>query len=352
MGMENAVVPYVGMVVVQIAQVGLMVAGKIAMSTGMTTFAFIFYSNALASLILLPITFFIYRSNRPPFLRTFLCGFFVLGFLGFLVQILGYTGIKYASASLSTTILNLIPGFTFVFAVLFRMEKFNYTSATSIAKSIGTLVSVIGALIVTLYQGPSILGISSHSDETLTSSSAWLIGGLLLTIDSLVASIFIIAQAIVLKKCPAELVLMLFYSCFVAILSAAASFIVEKDLNAWSLKHRMRFIPVIYSALFGNVFQVSIIMWCVRRKGPLFASVFHPLGVIFATTMGIVILGEAFYLGSLLGSIVVVIGFYFVMWGKAKEAETIDDDGLKGFESRNEKKMPLLLNNTAENGVV
>ncbi|EYU29715.1 hypothetical protein MIMGU_mgv11b0196341mg, partial [Erythranthe guttata] len=179
------------------------------------------------------------------------------------------------------------------------MEKFNYTSATSIAKSIGTLVSVIGALIVTLYQGPSILGISSHSDETLTSSSAWLIGGLLLTIDSLVASIFIIAQA-----------------------------------------------------LFGNVFQVSIIMWCVRRKGPLFASVFHPLGVIFATTMGIVILGEAFYLGSLLGSIVVVIGFYFVMWGKAKEAETIDDDGLKGFESRNEKKMPLLLNNTAENGVV
>ncbi|EYU29714.1 hypothetical protein MIMGU_mgv11b0196342mg, partial [Erythranthe guttata] len=60
MGMENAVVPYVGMVVVQIAQVGLMVAGKIAMSTGMTTFAFIFYSNALASLILLPITFFIY----------------------------------------------------------------------------------------------------------------------------------------------------------------------------------------------------------------------------------------------------------------------------------------------------
>ncbi|XP_012846558.1 PREDICTED: WAT1-related protein At4g15540-like isoform X2 [Erythranthe guttata] len=151
------------------------------------------------------------------------------------------------------------------------MEKFNYTSATSIAKSIGTLVSVIGALIVTLYQGPSILGISSHSDETLTSSSAWLIGGLLLTIDSLVASIFIIAQAIVLKKCPAELVLMLFYSCFVAILSAAASFIVEKDLNAWSLKHRMRFIPVIYSVRDDFIYFHDLkILYVLKITSPFF----------------------------------------------------------------------------------
>lgn len=77
------------------------------------------------------------------------------------------------------------------------MEKFNYRSSTTLAKSIGTLVSIIGALIVTLYQGPSILGISPHSNapfHTLTSSSAWLVGGLLLTVDSLVSSIFIITQ--------------------------------------------------------------------------------------------------------------------------------------------------------------
>lgn len=122
---------------------------------------------------------------------------------------------------------------------------------------------------------------------------------------------------------------MLFYSCFVAILSAAVALIVEKDLSSWSLKSTSTLIPIIYSvisstqiselyvvmtkykkacfnfciffmsrkALFGNVFQVSIIMWCVRKRGPLFASVFHPLGVIFATAMGVIILGEALYLG-------------------------------------------------------
>ncbi|KAK6160158.1 hypothetical protein DH2020_003539 [Rehmannia glutinosa] len=333
MGMMEKAGPYVGLVIVQFAQVGTMIACKIALSNGMTTFTFAFYSNAFSSLILLPISFFIYR---------------------FMVQILGYTGLMFASASLSTAILNLIPGFTFVFAVIFRMEKFNCTSYTTLAKSIGTLVTIIGAITVTLYQGPAILGISSRSDssfQTLTSSSAWLIGGLLLTIDCLVSAIFIIAQALVLRKCPAELVLMFFYSCFIAVLSAAVSLIVEKDFSAWSLKPKMRLIPVIYSALFGTVFQVSIIMWCIRRRGPVFVSLFHPLGVIFATALGIIILGEALYLGSLLGSIVTVIGFYCVLWGKAKEAKMMEGDGAKTLES-NGKRMPLLQNNINEDEIV
>ncbi|KAL8534084.1 hypothetical protein ACS0TY_010196 [Phlomoides rotata] len=284
-----------------------------------------------------------------------LAQFFLLGFLGFLLQIFGYTGLMYSSASLSTTILNLIPGFTFVFAVIFRMEKFNYRSSTTLAISFGTMVSIIGALIVTLYQGPSIWQISPNSNATtlqnLTSSSAWLVGGLLLTIDSIVSSIFIIAQALVLKKCPFELILMLFYSCFVAILSAAVALMVEKDFSAWSLKSTTTLIPIIYSALFGNVFQVSIIMWCVRKRGPLFASVFHPLGVIFATAMGVIILGEALYLGSLLGALVVVVGFYAVVWGKAKEAKKIEENGVKSLES-NGKRVPLLLNNTDDGDIV
>ncbi|GFP96249.1 wat1-related protein at3g28050 [Phtheirospermum japonicum] len=295
-------------------------------------------------------------SARPPLFLTFLCGFFLLGFIGFLVQILGYTGLLFASPSLSITILNLIPGFTFVFAVIFRMEKFNYTSSTTMAKSIGTLVSVIGAIIITLYQGPPILGISSHSNassssfHTLTSSSAWLIGGFILTIDCMVSALFIITQAVILRKCPAELILMLFYSCFIAIFSGAVSLIVEKDFSAWSLKSKMRLIPVIYSAIFGNAFQVSIIMWCVRRRGPVFASLFHPLGVIFAIALGIIILGEAFYLGSLVGSIVTVVGFYCVIWGKAKEAK-MNKDGPKSSEP-NDKRVPLLQNNTGDEIVI
>ena len=54
MGMKKVALPFVGMVMAEFAQVGLMIVGKQAMSKGMSNFVFIFYSNAFASLILLP----------------------------------------------------------------------------------------------------------------------------------------------------------------------------------------------------------------------------------------------------------------------------------------------------------
>ncbi|KAG6426376.1 hypothetical protein SASPL_110599 [Salvia splendens] len=306
MGMVEAL-PYIGMVAVQLAQVVMLLAAETAIANGMTTFAFLSYSNIFSAILLLPICFSIYRSDHPPLLPAFLCGFFLLGFIGFTVQVLGMTGLIFSSASLSTTILNLIPGFTFVIAVILRLEKFNYRSATSMAKSTGTVISIGGAVLATLYQGPSLLG---KSGDLLTAvSSNWVIGGLLLTLDSAAAAILIIVQALVVRKCPAVLILMLFYSCFIALVSAAASAIVEKDLAAWTLNLNStgRFIPVILS-------------------GPVFASIFHPIGVIVSIVAGVLVLGETFYLGSLLGAVVVVVGFYAVLWGKANEAKVIDND--------------------------
>jgi len=45
---------------------------------------------------------------------------FVLVCFSYLAQAFGYAGIYYGSATLSTSMLNLVPGFTFVLAVLFR----------------------------------------------------------------------------------------------------------------------------------------------------------------------------------------------------------------------------------------
>lgn len=60
MGMDNTL-PYLAMVFVQFAQVGMLIAEKVATANGMSTFTFTFYSNAAGSIILLPICFFIYR---------------------------------------------------------------------------------------------------------------------------------------------------------------------------------------------------------------------------------------------------------------------------------------------------
>lgn len=81
MGMKDAL-PYLGMVAVQFIQVGLIVAIKEATSSGMTKFTFVSYYNALSSLILLPTSFLIHRSTRPPITLSLLCKFFLLAVLG------------------------------------------------------------------------------------------------------------------------------------------------------------------------------------------------------------------------------------------------------------------------------
>ncbi|XP_035540099.1 WAT1-related protein At5g40240-like isoform X2 [Juglans regia] len=237
--MESAALPFVGMMMVECAQVGLMIVGKVAMSRGMNNLIFIFYSNALASFILLPTSLFFHGSERPPITFSLLCGFFLLGLLGFGVQILGYAGILYSSPTLGTAMLNLIPAFTFILAVAFRMEKLDWRSSSSLAKSLGALVSITGAFIVTLYKGLPLLMTPSPSEashQLLLQMSNWVVGGLLLAADSVLASVWLIMQALILKKYPAGLIVVFFYCFFVAIQSAVVSLVLERDLSSWSLQ--------------------------------------------------------------------------------------------------------------------
>ncbi|XP_076945059.1 WAT1-related protein At3g28050-like [Bidens hawaiensis] len=257
-----------------------------------------------------------------------------------MAQIFGYTGIYYSSATLATTLLNLIPGFTFILAIICRMEKIKFGSSVTSAKFIGTIVSVAGAIMVTLYKGPPIISSPLESEITKNLSaqpSKWVLGGIFLAIDAVFSSMYIIAQAFVLKKYPAEMIVIFAY-CFVCtILSGLTSLIVEDDpSSSYSLQSKKRLLSVLYSGIFGSAFHVTVQVWCVRRRGPLFVAMFHPVGIVISTFIGVIFLGDGFYLGSLLGSVIVVIGFYSVMWGKAK------DEKIAAVTKMEDEQAPLL----------
>ncbi|KAJ6910965.1 hypothetical protein NC652_021569 [Populus alba x Populus x berolinensis] len=394
MGLKAAV-PFVGMVMAECAQVGLMILSKAAMSDGMTNFIFVLYSNALASLILLPSSFFLHRSERPPLTFPILCGFFLLGLFGWLAQIFGYAGINLSSATLGTAMLNLIPGLTFILAVAFRfivifhhkkagvgdflldivgtcnlltngrasnegysdrvmeeacrMEKLDWRSSSALVKSTGTIVSVAGAFIVCYYKGPPLLmaPTSNLPHELLSQQQNWIIGGLLLAVDCVMASAWLIIQALILKKYPAGLIVVFFYCFTVTILSTIVCLFMERDPGAWSLKPTVRWIAVVYSGVFGSAFQVGVSTWCLHKTGPVFVAMFKPLGIVIAAAVSIICLRDTLYLGSLVGATVIVIGFYSVMWGKAKEEKVGVDDGVRSFESSSQK-VPLLQSHAEE----
>ncbi|KAI5352409.1 hypothetical protein L3X38_005300 [Prunus dulcis] len=347
--------PIVGMMMTECAGAGVIILSKAAMSTGMSNLIFVFYSNALAALILLP-TSLVFHRSRPPLTFSVLCWFFLLGLIGFVAQFVGYAGINYSSPTLGTAMLNLLPAFTFILAVIFRMEIVDWRSSSTLAKSLGTMLSISGAFIVTLYKGPALLltsstDILSHK-QLFSQQSNWVIGGILLLVYCVLASSSYIIQASVIKKYPAELIMVFYYCFFVAIQAVVVSLIVETDLSAWTLKPKMRLIAVVYSAVFGSTFTIGVTTWCLHRAGPVFIAMFKPLGIIVAVSIGVTFVGDTFYLGSLVGAIVIVIGFYSVMWGKANEEKMDGGAETKSLATKSlatsNQRVPLLQNTLEE----
>lgn len=174
-------------------------------------------------------------------------------------------------------------------------------SRTTQAKVWGSIISISGAFIVTFYKGKSIIiahnSPSIHlqqSNSILTSiDTNWAIGGLLLTISNILLTIWFIAQGI-----------------------------------------------------FGKFLSSAVYAWAIHLKGPVYATMFKPLSIVIAVAMGILFLGDTLHIGSIIGGTVISIGFYTVMWGKAKEEEedgfasqessqTIENDPLlKGYKTR------------------
>ncbi|XP_050271304.1 WAT1-related protein At5g40240-like [Quercus robur] len=349
------VLPFSAMVAAECTNVGLNTLFKAATLRGLSYYVFIFYSYAIATLLLLPLPFIFRQRELPTFKLSLLYRIFLLGVIGFLAQLCSYKGIEYSSPTLASAISNLIPAFTFILAVIFRMEILALRSSITQAKIMGTIVSISGALVVLFYKGPTIISASSQSPSLSLpsppgSSQAnwdWVIGGLLLTAEYLLLSIWYIVQTQVIKIYPAELIVVLLNNVCATIVSAPVCLIAEGNLSAWRLRPDITLVAVIYSGIFGSFFSTVVHTWGLHLKGPVYISNFKPLSIAIAAAMSVIFLGDALYLGSVIGAIILSFGFYAVIWAKAKE-ELSEDKCYSSLESLPNGKTPLLDCNKVE----
>ncbi|KAK3442353.1 hypothetical protein EUGRSUZ_B02543 [Eucalyptus grandis] len=294
-----------------------------AMFDGLNKYTLAFYCNALSSLVLLPCPFIISRRSGscPPLTFFVLRKIFLLALVGSVGQICGYAGIDYSSPVLGTAMMNLIPAFTFILAVISRMEKVNWKSSSSQAKLVGTVASILGALVITVYKGPMVL-----------------------RSPSLPSFVHPRHLAFILKDYPVVLNIMFYLSFFTTTFSGLLSFIMVREPQSWTLKLDVGLIAILYSSLVAGVFRVTLCTWCLKKTGPVFVSMFKPLGIVFAVGLGFIFLGEKLHLGSLIGAAVIAMGFYAVMWGKSREeGKTIEGSGgADGSLASSSHKIPLL----------
>uniref|UniRef100_A0A7N0U3A5 WAT1-related protein n=1 Tax=Kalanchoe fedtschenkoi TaxID=63787 RepID=A0A7N0U3A5_KALFE len=338
MGTESCfqnLLPFAAMVAATCIITGLKVISKAAMSRGMSHFVFIVYSNSLGTVLLFLVHIFSPRKKRIPITFPTLGKFFILGLIGItLVQNFMFTGLDYSSPTLSSALSNLEPALTFLLAVIFRMEKVDIRCFRSQIKILGTVVSVLGALMVTLYKGPALW--ASHPSNALvgpqlpplsepnnmfSSASSWVIGGFCFAVVAAATAATNVFQASVLKGCPSEITVILFYSLFGTLQCSVVSLIGERNPNAWKLRPDIELAAIVYTAVGGSVFMYCLTAWCIVKKGPVFVAMFGPLGVVIATLMGAVFLGEALHVGSAVGSVIIVSGFYGVVWAQSKDRE-------------------------------
>ncbi|KAK6933217.1 EamA domain [Dillenia turbinata] len=95
--------------------------------------------------------------KRPKMTASIFLKIMVLGLLEpVLDQNLYYTGMKYTSAAFAATMCNVMPAVAFIMAWILRLEKVDLRKRHSQAKVLGTIVTVGGAMIMTLLSGPSL----------------------------------------------------------------------------------------------------------------------------------------------------------------------------------------------------
>ncbi|XP_057437275.1 WAT1-related protein At3g28050-like [Lotus japonicus] len=323
--------PFGAMVTMEVINVALNTLFKAASMRGMSYHVFVVYSYAVAAILLLPAPFISRRSRvLPPLSFSVMCKIGLLGLIGCTSQIVGYTGISYSSPTLSSAISNLVPAFTFLFAVIFRMEKVAIKSSSTQAKVLGTIVSITGAFIVTLYKGPPIiilqrsLSLNQPTNNILRSVDRnWAIGGLLLTVEYTLVPLWYIVQVQIMKEYPNELTVVFFYNLCVSTMAAVVGVITETKASVWKIGLNTALASILCSGIFGSILNLAVHTHMLHLKGAVYVAMFKPLSIAIAVVLGVMFLGDTLHLGSVIGATVISIGFYTVMWGKA--TEEVDD---------------------------
>ncbi|KAF9600880.1 hypothetical protein IFM89_013787 [Coptis chinensis] len=340
------------MVVIDFALAIVNLLLKKVLDEGMDHLVLITYRTSSAAILLAPIAYFwerlviisfepcktndayiAFRKSRPNLTAGILCHLFLSALIGAtLTQYFFLLGIHYTSATFACAFINIIPVITFVIALPFGLETLDIKSKTGRAKMLGTMVCVGGAMLLTLYKGIPLTNMS-HSKAAASStfhmnasnshekSHRWTTGSIALIAGALVWSSWFLVQAKISKRFPCQYSSTAIMNFFGALQTSLLSLIVHRDISIWNLKGKSEILTVLYAGMVGSGLCFVGMSWCVKKKGPLFTAAFSPLIQIIVAMFDFTILHEQLHLGSVLGSIFVIIGLYILLWGKSREAK-------------------------------
>ncbi|KAL6644269.1 hypothetical protein ACP70R_015877 [Stipagrostis hirtigluma subsp. patula] len=327
----GAKMPYMLAMIVVVIYTGMFVISKAAFNKGMNSFVFVFYRQAAASILMLPIALLLEWKNVRFVSCRLLFKLFLYAFIGnTLGPELCNVSMKLTSATVASATGNSTPVVTFCLALLLRMEVVNLRSTSGVAKVTGVVLCFAGALVIAFYTGPSLSPVNHHrafSTSAGHASSAptrltWILGTFLMFLSNVTWSLWMILQAMLLKEYPNKMLMTTAQCVFSTVQSFVIAVAAERDFSRWKLQLDVSLLAVIYNGFVVTGAAYYLQAWCVEIKGPVFLAVWNPLCFVFTIFCSSFFLGEIVHLGSIVGGILLVCGLYSVLWGKSKESKT------------------------------
>ncbi|KAH6800118.1 hypothetical protein C2S52_000582 [Perilla frutescens var. hirtella] len=347
---------YIAVVVLQCSYAGMIVLSKAAISSGMKPSVFVAYRQAFATVALLPFAFF-FPSKGPPLSWTGLCKIFFTSSYGLALSFnLNLAGLQYISATFGTAILSIVPALVFIMAVCLRIENLSISRWHGVAKVVGAILGLSGAMAFTFFKGPPLYSTSAnhhahHSfDENTHSKQQWIKGSLLAIAGQVFYALWLTMQAPLLKQYPGKLrltILQCGLSCLPAAVYGAA---MERHASSWKLGWNIELLSVAYCGVIVTGMSYWLQAWVIEKKGPVFSAIFGPLALIIAAILSALFLNETLHWGSVLGCGLLVGGLYSFLWGGNREAhiraQQVLDHPIK--EAHLENSVPSMLPDEAQ----
>ncbi|CAL5417387.1 unnamed protein product [Camellia sinensis] len=387
--------PYICMVVCNIIFAGMALFAKAVISKGMNPYIFGAYRQAFATLALAPFAFYlergIFRVGETQFplggggvtvigslsgigaknggiftIGDFRRGSVILGptpkelcsaiiqhtlqdLLGFIdwgitlcINLLN-ASFCYVPATFASATTNTIPAITFIIAILLRrMESVAITEWSGVAKVLGTMLCVGGAVVYSFVKGPPVYpqatqDQNSHSYTGCGTKAQCLKGSRFALSAQALCSLWLIMQigeksnhnrlqygllfvqigfanvqlGPLTKIYPDKLRLTTIQCFFSCIQSAIWALAVERNISAWKLGWDLNLLVVAY----------CLRIWVIEKRGPVFSAAFIPLAFIVTAIFSAILWNETPHWGSVCGALLLVGGLYGVLWGKHKEAK-------------------------------
>ncbi|KAG6783292.1 hypothetical protein POTOM_012737 [Populus tomentosa] len=290
--------PYFAMIALQFGYAGMNIITKVSLNRGMSHYVLVVYRHAIATAVIAPFALFFERKMQPKITFPVFMQIFVLALLGPVIdQNFYYAGLKYTSPTFSCAMSNMLPAMTFVMAVIFRMEKLDIKKVRCQAKLLGTLVTVAGAMFMTLYKGPIVEMLWSKyvhprksyvTDTTGTTDKDWFKGSILLIIATLAWASLFVLQTKALKTYKNHQLTLTSLVCFVGTLQAiAVTFTMEHKSSVWRIGWDMNLLAAAYAGIVTSSISYYVQGLVIKKK---------------------------------------VVGLYSVLWGKHKEKMEVDPE--------------------------